>query len=287
VSQIYKLLILFACIFTIYLHVLLVMSFFFESQTAIGLLILLFLTLSGVAFSFVLDWVSQLYSPNHSIRIEWLSVMSKQLSQRANIMQPEICILNTVGINAFALDSIFGRGHILLHGQIFSSLTQDEVEAVLAHEISHIAKGHASILTFVQGMTVAITMPLALLLSLGPGIFSGFNHFRRYLIRLNSLILFLCFPVTSLLVMLVTRFWEYEADQYAAGMIGKQQYIQALRCLHGSLFQHPNFLSRSTWLPDDSANDKNFLNKWLKQPVAGLSHPSLIQRINALQEIGS
>ncbi|VAX01496.1 hypothetical protein MNBD_GAMMA21-2671 [hydrothermal vent metagenome] len=285
-NQTYKLLVLFAGIFTIYIHVLLIIAFISESLVPTGLYILLFMTLSGIAFSFRLDWVSQLYSQDQSIRIQWLSVMNQQLSIRANIMQPEICILNTVGINAFALDSIFGRGYVLLHGQIFTSLTQDEVEAVLAHEISHIAKGHASILTFVQGMTVVFTLPVAFILSVATGIFTGFAHFRRRLIKLNSLILFLSFPFTSLLVMFVTRQWEYEADRHAAEMIGRQQYLQVLRCLHGSFFQHPNLLSRSAWLSSHAGNDTNVLNKWLKRPVSGLSHPSLAQRINALQEIG-
>jgi len=284
VIQTNKLLILFACIFSIYAQVLLVLFLFFDQVTVTSLVILLVMTLCGVGFSFGLAFFSQLYSPNRSVRIQWLSVMSQQLAYRANITQPEVCILNTVGINAFALDSIFGRGYVLLHGQIFSSLTQDEVEAVLAHEICHIAKGHASILTFVQGMTVVITLPIAFLFNIGLGIITGFGHFRRRLIKLNSLVLFLSFPLTSFLVMLVTRQWEYEADRCAAGMVGKQQYLQVLRCLHGSFFQHPNLLSRSTWLPGE---DKSILSRWLKRPVNGLSHPSLTQRINALQQIGS
>ena len=279
-----KLLILFTCIFSIYAQVLLVMFVFSYPLSVTSLIILLIMTLSGVAFSFGLGLVSQLYSPNHSIQIQWLSVMNQQLAYQANIAEPEICILNTVGINAFALDSIFGRGYVLLHGHIFSTLTQDEIEAVLAHEICHIAKGHASILTFVQGMTVVMTIPIALLFTICLGLFTRFKHFRRRLIKFNSLVLVLSFPLTSLLVMLVTRQWEYEADRCAAEMVGKQQYLQVLRCLHGSFFQHPNLLSRSTWLP---SNDTNVVSKWLKRPISGLSHPSLVQRINALQEIGS
>ncbi len=277
--QINKLLILFACIFSIYAHVLLVLFLFSIPFSTISLVILLLMTLSGIAFSFGLGVVSQLYSPNQSIRVQWLSVMNQQLAYQANIAEPEICILNTVGINAFALDSIFGRGYVLLHGHILSSLTQDEIEAVLAHEICHIAKGHASILTFVQGMTVGVTMPIALLLNVCLGIFTRFRHFRRRLIKLNSLILFLSFPITSLFIMLVTRQWEYEADHCAAGIVGKQQYLQVLRCLHGSFFQHPNLLSRSSWLPGNA----NVLSQWLKRPVSRLSHPSLAQRIKALQ----
>ena len=279
-----KILVLFACIFSIYAQVLLVVFFFTSPFSITALVILLIITLSGVAFSFGLGFVSQWYSPNRSIRVQWLSVMSEQLAFQANIAKPGICILNTVGINAFALDSIFGRGYVLLHGHIFTSLTQDEIEAVLAHEICHIARGHASILTFVQGMTVGITMPIALLLSTFLGLFTRFSHFRRRLIKLNSLVLFLSFPLTSLFVMLVTRQWEYEADRCAAEMVGEQQYLQVLRCLHGSFFQHPNLLSRSTWLP---SKDSHVLSQWLKRPISGLSHPSLAQRINALQEIGS
>jgi len=193
------------------------------------------------------------------------------------------CVLNDKdingGINAFALDSFFSQAYVLLNVQIISLLTQDEVEAVIAHEMCHIAHGHARVLTFVQGMTIGVTAPIAFLLSAILCLFRGVEHFRRDLIMFNSFALVALFPLTSIFVLWLTRRWEFSADRCAANLIGRQQYVQVLRCLHGSL-SPAHLLSRSTL----SAGDRL---KRILQPILALSHPSLVQRINALQEGGS
>ncbi|MGD8926630.1 MAG: M48 family metalloprotease, partial [Thioalkalispiraceae bacterium] len=77
--------------------------------------------------------------------------------------------------------------------------------------------------------------------------------------------------------------WEYQADSCAASLVGKQQYLQTLRCLHGSFFQHPNLLNQIGKAPIKVATKTQVQPK---SQEGGFTHPSLAQRINALQEIG-
>jgi heat shock protein HtpX len=163
---------------------------------------------------------------------------------------------------------------------VLTSLTHDEVEAILAHEICHIEKGHAGILTFMQGVMLPITLPLALMINSMFSRFFGSSSFKTKLLRTNSLLSFICFPLTSIVLLLFSRYWEYEADACASSLVGKEQYLQALRCLHGSFFQHAN-------LPGAFNSIANSARVKTQSQGGGLSHPSLAQRINALQEIGS
>jgi len=204
----------------------------------------------------------------------WLMTLANSQAQRLALPVPQIHILRTAGLNAFALDDLTRHGHVLLHQQVLNSLTQEEIEAVLAHEMCHIANGHAGILSFMQGVMLPITLPLALLIILAYCLVSGFRRFKTNLLTANSFLSLICFPFTSIVLLLFSRQWEYQADASASQLVGKEQYLQALRCLHGSFFQHPNLLGAM-----------NGVTKNMQD--GGMTHPSLAQRINALREIGS
>jgi heat shock protein HtpX len=205
----------------------------------------------------------------------WLAPMLKNVANGFNLLQPEIHLLKTAGLNAFALQGFSKRGHILLNAAVLTQLNQDEVEAVLAHECSHIASHHALLLTVVQGMILPVTLPLASLAGLFYAFIYGLDKFRSAVLTLNHIMSVLLFPLTSIGLALFSRNWEFEADRQAALVIGSDKYIAALRCLHGSFFQHPNLLDISA-----DSNAQVSRHGW------ALSHPSLSQRINALLEIG-
>lgn len=209
----------------------------------------------------------------------WLKAMPRELAHKLNMPEPEVHTLDSPGLNAFAIDNMTRHGHIFFHRQLLMSLTHDEVEAVLAHEICHVKKGHAGTLTFIQGVMSPISLPLAVVMSLLYSVIFGMAGFKINTVRINSFLTFVMFPVTSLILLSANRYWEYEADACASMLVGKEQYLQVLRCLHGSFFQHPNLLTAF-----DSSEES--LRTTKKSQGAGLTHPSLAQRINALQEIG-
>lgn len=214
----------------------------------------------------------------------WLQSMAQSLARDLAIPDPQLYTLGATGLNAFAVDDLTRHGHVLFHKQVLVSLTHDEVEAILAHELCHIEKGHAGIFTFMQGMMLSVTLPLALLFSFVIGLFVSFAKFRENLLAANSFLSLICFPLTSVMLFIFSRYWEYEADACAASLVGKQQYLQALRCLHGSFFQHPNLLGV---FRSQSGNTSDHAQSKVKHRDGGFTHPSLAQRINALQEIGS
>jgi heat shock protein HtpX len=204
----------------------------------------------------------------------WMMQFVAQLSGRLGIRQPALYALATEGINAFALGDAGSSGVVFFHGPLLAHLTQDEVESVLAHEFSHLAAGHARVMTFLQGMTAPLLAPPAACVAFFMSLLFGIRGFRQHFVQVYHMLSVLLFPLTTLLIALVMRQWEYAADAQAARLVGKAKYITALQCLHGSFFQHPDLLNLSP-AQVDSQKDQ-----W------ALSHPSLKQRIHALREVG-
>ena len=262
------------CLFTIWVQIAWLSVYFGNRPVRDSLFVLTVLLAGGLIFCLFIRFFSQNFVKTAQAAPDWLMVLVQSQAQKLSIPVPQIHILNTAGLNAFAMDDLTRHGHVLFHQQVLSALTQEEVEAVLAHEMCHVSNGHAGILSFMQGVMLAITLPLALMFSVVYCFVSGFSEFKTNLLTTNSFLSLICFPFTSVVLLLFSRQWEYQADAGASQLVGKERYLQALRCLHGSLFQHPNLLGAM------NSASKN-------TQAGGLTHPSLARRINALQEIGS
>lgn len=233
------------------------------------------LIFGGMLFGLFCTQICRRFANDKQSNPAWLRPALKSLTKRMQLAEPELHTLNTTGINAFALHGIFDNGHIVLNSATLTHLHEDEIEAVLAHECSHIASYHALALTLIQGMTLPLTMPIASGLALFYGVIFGMENFRRMFLTTHQMLTILLFPLTSIGVAMFTRIWEFAADRQAAEAIGTEKYIAALKCLHGSFFQHPNLLNLS--------NDEGGQGR---QQGWALSHPSLAQRIHTLLEIG-
>lgn len=260
---------------TIYLQLLIFNAILFEFASIELLFVYSLLIACGLSFALFCQYLCRLISDRVTQVPGWLTALLKSLARKFNLPIPEIHLLNMPGLNAFALQGISRRGHILLQTSVLTQLNQDEVEAVLAHEYSHLASHHAFMLTVVQGMILPLTIPIASITTLFYAFIYGLDKFRGVFLTLHQVMTALLFPLTSICIALFTRGWEFAADRQAAQVIGMEKYIAALTCLHGSFFQHPNLLNIST-----EANGQARQQGW------ALSHPSLAQRINALREIG-
>ena len=284
-SQVLKngVLVLVFCLLSILGQIAWLMAIFSDSLIGDSLIVLLLLIAAGLVFCLFIGFFSRLFTDRAQPTPSWLKSMTNVLAYKLVIAEPEIHILNTTGLNAFAIDNLTRNGHIFLHQQVPGSLTHDEVEAILAHEMCHIEKGHAGVLSFIQGMMLPVSLPFSVLFSFLFCLYTGFDKFRTNLLTANGFLSLVCFPVASVVLFIFNRYWEYDADACAASLVGKEQYLQALRCLHGSFFQHPNLLGAMGGISNNAA-EKGRRKK--KSQGGGLSHPSLAQRINALQEIG-
>ncbi len=205
----------------------------------------------------------------------WAGMFLGKSAQKLSLSNPEILLSRTAGINAFAIGDLRHKGVIVLQQDIFRQLTQDEIEAVLAHELSHIQLNHAVVLTMLQAICIVAVLPVLLLVTAFIAIIYGTRKFRSIFLILQSLFILVLFPLPAVMIAAVTRCWEYDADRVAARLVGRDRYIAALRCLHGSFFQHPNLLG-ATSLTGARINKEGW----------ALSHPGLMQRINALRDDG-
>lgn len=149
-----------------------------------------------------------------------------RLSRRAGLTQmPEVGIYQDQTRNAFAVGPSRNDSLLAISSGLLSSLNQDEVEGVLAHEVAHIANGDMVTMELLMGVNNAFVMVTSLAIS---GLFKKETIF--------NVILRVCFTIifTSLATPLVTWFSrdrEFRADQEGADLAGKEKMISALTAL--------------------------------------------------------
>lgn len=236
-------------------------------------IVILILIAFGFLATLVIKEISIKCFYKNTTKTSWIETIVEQQSQSLGIGKPQITFSDSAGINAFALGNLTGGGVLVVQQELLRQLTQDEIESVVAHENSHIALRHAMVLTVLQNICFLPVLPFVVTASIVFALIYDIAKFREMFITLQGIFMLLLFPITSFLIASVTRYWEYHADRMAAELVGKDKYIAALRCLQGSFFQHPNLLSTVSL-----TRSREIKEDW------ALSHPSLIQRINALRE---
>jgi heat shock protein HtpX len=168
----------------------------------------------------------------------WLVDTVAAQAQRAGIGMPEVAVYEGEP-NAFATGATKNSSLVAVSTGLLQSMTQEEVEAVLAHEVAHIANGDMVTLTLIQGVVNTFVIFLARIVgyfvdsmlrkndeeSSGPGI--------GYMVTVIACeILFGI--LASIIVAWFSRQREYRADRGAAQIIGRPQpMIAALRRLGG------------------------------------------------------
>jgi heat shock protein HtpX len=168
----------------------------------------------------------------------WLVDTVAAQAQRAGIGMPEVAVYEGEP-NAFATGATKNSSLVAVSTGLLQSMTQEEVEAVLAHEVAHIANGDMVTLTLIQGVVNTFVIFLARIVgyfvdsmlrkndeeSSGPGI--------GYMVTV--IVCEILFGIlASIIVAWFSRQREYRADRGAAQIIGRPQpMIAALRRLGG------------------------------------------------------
>ncbi len=163
----------------------------------------------------------------------WILESVKRLSQRAGIEMPEVAIYEGEP-NAFATGAFKNSALVAVSTGLLQGMTRDEVEAVLGHEIAHIANGDMVTLTLIQGVLNTFVVFLSRVIgyfvdnltrskddqSSGPG--------WGYYVTSIVLDIVLGF-VASMIVAWFSRQREFRADEGSAQLLGqKQPMINAL-----------------------------------------------------------
>ena len=208
---------------------------------------------------------------------QWLLATVERQASQAGIKMPEVAIYQSPDVNAFATGMSRNNALVAVSTGLIESMKMDETEAVLAHEVSHVANGDMVTLALIQGVVNTFVIfasrvvghiidRVVLKNERGHGI--GFF--------VSSMIAQVVFGVlASAIVMYFSRVREFKADAGAAELAGSQKMIAALQRLQS--------IHQPSRLPEQMAAfgiNGGFADGFKK---LFLSHPPLEERIAALR----
>ena len=220
-----------------------------------------------------------IYHPSNENEV-WLTQIVHQQAKKMGIMTPEIAIYDALDMNAFATGARRNSSLIAVSTGLLNNMTQDEAEAVIAHEISHISNGDMVTMTLVQGVVNTFVIFISRIIAQSvTSIISG-NKEENESKNSHSIIYFvisitleLIFGIlASLITMWFSRYREFHADAGSAKLVGRKKMIAALERLKMS---HEPQESSSMLAFCIHGKNKSIINLFM-------SHPPLDTRINAL-----
>ncbi|MDR2337070.1 MAG: protease HtpX [Deltaproteobacteria bacterium] len=161
---------------------------------------------------------------------EYASLLAtvESLVMRANLPMPEVGVYESSSPNAFATGATKSSSLVAVSTGLLHSMDKNELEGVLAHEISHIANGDMVTMTLLQGVINAFVMVLSRLLAQVIMRNSDRRGETTWLVVLLQIMLSI---LGSLVVCWFSRQREYRADKGSADLAGRQKMIAALRAL--------------------------------------------------------
>lgn len=216
-------------------------------------------------------------TPSSSTEV-WLVDTVRKLADRAGLPMPEVAIYDGEP-NAFATGPSKSNSLVAVSTGLLQSMTREEAEAVLAHEVAHIANGDMVTLTLIQGVVntfvIFISKVVAYVVdsflrrndeeSSGPGV--------AYMV--TSMACEIVFGIlASIIVAWFSRQREFRADAGSAKLVGKEKMIAALERLARG---HESQLDGT--MMAFGINGKRSMTELF------MSHPPLEKRIQALRDM--
>lgn len=207
----------------------------------------------------------------------WLLKMVRQQADMVGINMPEVAIFNSPEVNAFATGMTKNSSLVAVSTGLLSKLKQDEIEAVLAHEISHIANGDMVTLTLIQGVVNTFVMFLSRVVGYAVDklVFKT-ERGTGPAFYVTTIIADIVFGIlASIIVMWFSRQREFRADAGAAKLSSTNKMIAALERLKAE--HEPSVLPKQMAASGISGSTVSGFKKLFS------SHPSLDARIEALR----
>ncbi|MCL4139600.1 UNVERIFIED_CONTAM: hypothetical protein GTU68_056207 [Idotea baltica] len=197
---------------------------------------------------------------------EWLLRTVERQAREADIGMPEVGIFSTPDMNAFATGANKNNALVAVSTGLLENMTREEAEAVMGHEIAHVANGDMITLTLIQG--VVNTFVLILARALAMAIDRNGRGIGYYVGYFGGQIVFGF--LASIVVAYFSRIREFKADQGGAKYSSSQNMINALERLK---------MGQSGELPKQLAAFG--INSGVKKMFS--THPPLDDRIDALR----
>lgn len=220
--------------------------------------------------------VDEHQAPELHSRVEYLT-------QKAGIPKPRIAIVQNQTPNAFATGRSPGKAVIAVHTGLLQIMSQDEIDGVLAHELSHVKHWD----TLIQ--TVAAAFASAIMFISRMAFWFSFADRDNQMSPFALLITWIVAPIAAIMVQLaISRNREYAADREAAKITGNPLGLaKALGKLDEYSRTMRTYSRRSQSNPNPSLSHLYIANPFSSSSIAGLfsTHPPIEERIARLRKM--
>jgi len=208
--------------------------------------------------------------------LDWLHQTVASLARKANLPMPEVGIYDSAEVNAFATGPSKRSSLVAVSSGLMRSMRREEIEGVLAHELSHVQNGDMVTMTLIQGVVNAFSIFFSRVLA----------NIVRQLVdeRISGLVFFvttILFDIVfSMLGMIVVAWFsrarEFRADAGAAVLSSRENMVAALQRLKANqaLVDHSQPQLATMKISGGKATGLRLLM---------MTHPPLEERIAALQ----
>jgi heat shock protein HtpX len=170
--------------------------------------------------------------------LDWLYNKVGQLTQQANLPMPEVGIYDSPEVNAFATGPSRNRSLVAVSSGLFRAMGRQEIEGVLAHEVTHIANGDMVTMTLIQGVVNAFVLYLSHIVAViaRQALSSRDERGPSFLGIIVGQVVFIAAQIAFGLIGSMVTAWfsrqrEFRADAGGASLAGTGSMVGALRRL--------------------------------------------------------
>ena len=206
----------------------------------------------------------------------WLVETVRRQAEAAGIGMPEVAIFDAPEINAFATGANRNNALVAVSTGLLRAMDKDEAEAVLGHEVAHVANGDMVTMALLQGVLNTFVIVLARLVARALSNYMGRDLGGIAYFGVVFVLDMIFGLFASMIAMWFSRYREFRADAGGAALAGREKMIKALEKL--SLTYGHNTLPKQVAAFGISGGVGHGLKKLL------MSHPPLEERIRALRD---
>lgn len=209
---------------------------------------------------------------------QWLFETVRRQARQAGIAMPEVAIYDAPDINAFATGMRRDAALVAVSTGLLQAMDKDEAEAVLGHEITHVANGDMVTLALIQGVlnTFVIFLSRVIGYFVDRVLLKNDREFGVGFFVSSLLAQIVLGILASMIVMWFSRYREFRADHGGAKLAGREKMIAALERLKAA-HEPPQLPNQLAAFGIFGARDAGWKRLFM-------SHPPLTERIAALQQ---
>lgn len=208
---------------------------------------------------------------------QWLVETVRRQAKQAGIGMPEVAVYDAPDINAFATGMSRNNALVAVSTGLLSAMDKDEAEAVLGHEITHVANGDMVTLTLIQGVVNTFVIFFSRVIGhlVDKVVFKTERGYGPAFYITSIFAQIVLGILASMIVMWFSRQREFRADRGGAKLAGREKMVAALEALKRA--------HEPAQLPDQMAafGISGGIGHGLKRLF--MSHPPLEERIAALK----